>query len=93
MTWKQLLGPVTIAFAFNACCPKPPVTRLETKYVGCLPDPPPEPEDIVLAGPEQGCPEKYELCVDAINAARLERYLRQVNRWMQQAAISCKVSP
>ena len=72
-----------------SCCPKREVLRVDKVRVGCLDTPAPRPEPITLAGPDEGCPDAFELCAGPEAARRIETYLRSAQRWIEQAEIAC----
>jgi hypothetical protein len=43
-----------------------------------------------IAGPDEGCPEAFEVCLDLENAGKLVRHLAAQKRWAEQAWEACK---
>ena len=106
ITWKQSLIIVTllalVVTLSTACC-KRQVVRVQTLNTACLTEAPP------LPLPEAGDPkpdpdggtygpifdecEGWEACLTFENAGKLVKYLRETQRWMRQAHLSCSENP
>lgn len=91
---RQLLLTLAIfVSAGGSACGRCPAVTQPPK--GCatekIPDfPKIRPED--LAGPEDGCPEKFEVCLDAATAAKIDRYHEQLRRAAEVNARLCAPS-
>lgn len=42
-----------------------------------------------LAGPDDGCPASFEVCLSAGGARAIDAYVRAADAWMAEAAIRC----
>ena len=71
------------------CCPKRQIVKVETIKRSCIDQPAPTPDSIKLAGPDEGCPEEFELCASPDAAGSIDRYLRATEKWMRQTVIAC----
>ena len=85
MRAAAILGLILLA----GCCPKRQVMRVDTVRVDCLATQGPRPEPIELAGPDEGCPEAFTFCAGPEASQRIESYIRNAQRWIEQAEIAC----
>lgn len=83
----------TAAIGMLSCCgghapaPRPPALELERR--ACLAEPPPEPHGLTPAGPEQGCPETWAMCLERDGALALIDYLATLRRYAADAWDRC----
>ena len=80
---------ITWPLSLSACCHDRKPLEVVTITQSCLAEPPPRPEPLVLAGPDEGCPEVFTFCAGSEAAVRLESYIRKTQRWMKQTALAC----
>jgi len=55
----------------------------------CRLTPPPKPEPVTVAGPDEGCPSSFVGCLDVDGGLALERRLRASQRWEAEAWALC----
>lgn len=80
--------PLLIVLA-SGCCHTQPV-KVVTEVHGCVTTPPPTPPAIQIDGPDEGCPDKYELCLVTPEAGKLWTYIQDLERWSANADANCK---
>lgn len=84
------------ALALNGCSKRPSGDRpivlqpLPLEPLRCVEAPPPTPNEIILLGPEDGCPEQFAACIDVPTGQRLAGYLTAIQVWSESAWAACK---
>lgn len=81
---RRLLGLLLVA----ACCHQPPPPPV-TPQPGCLTEAPPAELSVKIAGPAQGCPPQFPVCLDVENALRLEHNIHLLHSYSEDAWTRC----
>lgn len=89
MSWRCVPLLALYAVACGGCYKQPQVIRIRT-WGPCLTEPPPQIRgNLNLAGPEEGCPEAFEVCLTMETALAFERHYLATKRWMNEAWLHC----
>ena len=98
-SWVSLISATILLLCVSASkgCSKPqsgerPIVLqpLPLEPLQCVETPPPSPSEIILIGPEGGCPAQFAACIGVATGQKSARYLTEIRVWSDSAWVACK---
>lgn len=83
------LGILLFSLSVGACCKPKTIEKPVRISVPCDLPPLSPRKGVRFAGPEEGCPSPWAICLEADDAAKLVSHLTNRRNWIEEAIAAC----